>query len=89
MIKSYQTRDYQGIHIEQKILICICNDKTICNSSTIKNVQNGYYKKDVVERIECTNKVRYIILKKIMYSLFKVCKKKNDDEINKNKNKNK
>ena len=33
------------------------------------------------------NKVRYIILKKIMYSLFKICKKKNDDVINKNKNK--
>ena len=89
MIKSYQTRDYQGIHLEQKILICICNDKIICNSSTIKNVQNGNYKKDAEERIECTNKVRYIILKKVMYSLFKVCKKKNDDEINKNKNKNK
>ena len=32
------------------------------------------------------NKVRYIILKKIMYSLFKICKKKKD-AINKNKNK--
>ena len=45
------------------------------------------YRKIFNEKIECTNKVRYIILKKIMHSLFKVCKKKNDDEINKNKNK--
>ena len=59
------------------------------NSSAIKNEQYGNYKKDVNEKTECTNKVRYIILNKIMYSLFKVCKKKNDDEINKNKNKNK
>ena len=55
------------------------------NSSTIKNEQHGNYKKDVNEKTECTNKVRYIILNKIMYSLIKVCKKKNDDEINKNK----
>ena len=66
--------------------IYIRNDKIICNSSTIKNAQYGNYTKDVEERIECTNKVRYIILKKIMYSLFKICKKKND-AINKNKNK--
>ena len=59
------------------------------NSSTIKNEQYGNYKKDVNEKTECTNKIRYIILNKVMYSLFKVCKKKNDDEINKNKNKNK
>ena len=86
MIKSYQTRDYQGIHIEQKIWICIRNDKIICNSSRIKNAEYGNYTKDVEERIECTNKLRYIILKKIMYSLFKICKKKKD-AINKNKNK--
>ena len=53
----------------------------------MKNEQYGNYTKDVNEEIESTNKVRYIILKKIMYSLFKVCKKKNDDEINENKNK--
>ena len=87
--KSSQTQDYQGIHIEKTISISICNDKIICNSSTIKNEQCRNYRKIFNEKIECTNKVRYIILKKIMHSLFKVCKKKNDDEINKNKNKNK
>ena len=35
-IKSSQTRDYQGIHIEKIISISICNDKIICNSSAIK-----------------------------------------------------
>ena len=73
-IKSSQTRDYQGIHIEKIISISICNDKIICNSSAIKNEQYKNYRKDVNEKIECTNKVRYIILNKIMHSLFKVCK---------------
>ena len=85
--KSSQTQDYQGIHIEKTISISICNDKIICNSSTIKNEQYRNYRKIFNEKIECTNKVRYIILKKIMHRLFKVCKKKNDDEINENKNK--
>ena len=85
--KSSQTQDYQGIHIEKTISISICNDKIICNSSTIKNEQYRNHRKIFNEKIECTNKVRYIILKKIMHRLFKVCKKKNDDEVNKNKNK--
>ena len=58
-IKSSQTRDYQGIHIEKIISISICNDKIICNSSAIKNEQYKNYRKDVNEKIECTNKVRY------------------------------
>ena len=48
----------------------------ICTSSIIKNEQYGNYTKDVNEKIECANKVRCMILKKIMHSLFKVCKKK-------------
>ena len=64
------------------------------NSSTIKNEQYGNYKKDVNEKTECTNKVRYIILSKIMYSLLKYVRKKmmmklirikNDEDINKEK----
>ena len=69
--------------MDKIISISICIDKIICNSSTIKNEQYGNYTKEVDEKIGCTNKVRYIILKKVMHSLFKVCKKKNDDEINK------
>ena len=69
--------------------IFICNNEIICNSSLIENEQYRNYTKDVNEKIKCANKVIYIILEKIMHSLFKVCKKKNDDEINENKNKNK
>ena len=54
----------------------MCNSKIIHSSSTIKNDQYGNYTEDANGKIECTNKVRYITLKKIMYSLFKICKKK-------------
>ena len=64
----------------------ICNDKIICNTSIKINEQHKNFTKDVNDEIGCTNEVRYITLKKIMYCLFKVCKKKND-KINKNKNK--
>ena len=47
------------------------------------------FAKDVNEEIECTNKIRYIVLMKVMYCLFKVCKKKDDEVTKKNKNKNK
>ena len=69
--------------------IFICNNEIICNSSLIENEQYRNYTKDVNEKIKCANKVIYIILEKIMHSLFKVCKKNSDDEISKNKNKNK
>ena len=58
------SKDYQGIHIENKISMCICNDKIICNSSIIKNERYRNYKKDIDEKIEGKNKVKYIILKK-------------------------
>ena len=88
MLKISQTEDYQGIHKETHVSISISNDKITCNTSITINEQHKNFKKDVNDEIECTNKVRYITLKKIMYCLFNVCKKKND-EINKNKNKNK
>ena len=85
-LKVSQTQDHQGIHSKRNISISIYDNKIICIRSITTNEQNRNYAKDVNEEIECTNKVRYIILRKIMHSLFKVCKKK-DDEINKNKNK--
>ena len=36
-LKSSQTEDYQGIHMEKIISISICYDKIICGSSVIKN----------------------------------------------------
>ena len=77
-LKISQTQDYQGIL-----------NKIISNTLINTNQQYKNHTKDVNEELECTNKVRYIILKKIMHSLFKIYKKKNDTEIKKNKNKNK
>ena len=88
-LKICQTQDYQGILRKNNITISIYNDKIISNTLINTNEQYRNYTKDVNEELECTNKVRYIILKKIMHSLFKIYKKKNDTEIKKNKNKNK
>ena len=53
------------------------------------NEHHKNFAKDVNEEIECTNKIRYIVLMKIMCFPFKVCKKKDDEVTKKNKNKNK
>ena len=76
-LKVSQIQGHQGIQSKKNISISIYNDKIICITSITTNEQNRNYIKDVNEEIECTNKVRYIILRKIMHSLFKVCKKKN------------
>ena len=52
------------------------------------NEHHKNFAKDFIQENECTNKMRYIVLMKIMYCLFKVSKK-TDDEVTKNKNKNK
>ena len=70
------------------ISISIYNNKIICNISTITKEHHKNFAKDVNQENECTKKIRYIVLMKIMYCLFKVCKKK-DDEVTKNKHKNK
>ena len=88
-LKISQTQDYQGILRKNNVTISIYNDKIISNTLINTNEQYKNHTKDVNEELECTNKVRYIILKKIMHSLFKIYKKKNDTEIKKNKNKNK
>ena len=63
--------------------ISIYNDKITSNIST----RNENFTKDVNKEIEYTNKIRYMIIMKIMYWLVKICKKK--DEATKNKTKNK
>ena len=52
--------------------ISIYNDKITSNISTT----NENFIKDVNKEIEYTNKIRYIIIMKIMYCLVKICKKK-------------
>ena len=71
-LKVSQTED----HSKKNITVSIYNDKIICITSITVNEQNRNYTKDVNEEIECTNKVRYIILRKIRHGIFKVCKKK-------------
>ena len=62
--------------------ISICNEKITSNISTT----NENFTKDVNKKIEYTNKIRYMIIMKIMYWLVKRCKK---DEATENKAKNK
>ena len=82
-LKICQTQDYQEILRKNNITISIYNDKIISNTLINTNEQYKNHTKDVNEELECRNKVRYIILKKIMHSLFKIYKKKNDTEIKK------
>ena len=44
-LKSSQTQDYQGIHMEKIISVSIFNDEIICNWSVIKNEQYENYTK--------------------------------------------
>ena len=82
ILKVSQTEN----HNKTNVSISVYNDKIINITSKTSNEQNRIHTKDINEEIECTNKVRYIILRKIMHSLFKICKKEND-ETNKNKKK--
>ena len=83
-----QKENCNGIQEEPNISVSIYNDKITSNISTMINGNHKNFTKNVSEEIECTNKIRYTVLMKIMYCLFKVCKKK-DDEVSKNENKNK
>ena len=82
ILKTSQTDDYNGIQKKLNMSISIYNDKITSNISTT----NENLIKDVNKEIEYTNKIRYMIIMKIMYWLVKVCKK---DEATENKAKNK
>ena len=45
---------------------------------------NNNFTKDVSVEIKCADKIRYMVLMKVMYCLIKVFKKK-EDEVSKNK----
>ena len=85
-IKSISNRGLLWNSKKLNISISIYNDKITSNTPTMTNKNHKNFTKDVNEEIESTNKIRYTVLMKIMYCLFKVCKKK-DDEVTKNKNK--
>ena len=76
-LKISQRQSHQRIRNKKNISLSTHNDKIIYITSITTNEQNRNYTKDVNDEIECTNKLRYIILRKIMHSLFNVCKKNN------------
>ena len=82
MLKASQAQDTGGIQKTVDMSISICNDKITSNISMMVN--NNH--KNINKEIKRTNKIRYMILLKIMYCLIKVCKKK-EDEDSKKKNK--
>ena len=63
-LKLSQTED----HSKTNVSISIYNDIIINTTSITKNEQNT---KTINEEIECTDKVRYIVLRKIMGILYK------------------
>ena len=82
ILNTSQTGDYNGIKKKLNMSVSIYNDKITSNiSTTSKN-----FTKDLNKEIEYTNKIRYMLIMKIMYWLVKVCKK---DEATENKVKNK
>ena len=48
---------------------------------------NHNFTKHTDEEIECTDKIRYMVLMKVMCCLIKVCKKKEDEDSKKKKKK--
>ena len=82
ILKASQAQDNGGIQKIVDMSISIYNDKITSNISMMINDNH----KNINKEIKCTNKMRYIILLKIMYCLIKVCKKK-EDEDSKKKNK--
>ena len=85
-LKVSQRENHQRNRSKTNVSISICNDKIINTTSITKNEESKNYTKDANEEIECTNQVRYIILRKIMHSLFKTCKKKKTMKLIKIKN---
>ena len=84
ILKS-QTEDNSGIKKKLDMSISIYNDKITSNISMMTN-DNHNFTKHIDKEIECTDKIRYMVLMKVMCCLIKVCKKK-EDEDSKNKNK--
>ena len=54
------------------MFITISNDEIVCDISAITNE----YQKDNIGVIKCTGKIRYTLLKNIIYCIIKICDKK-------------
>ena len=57
---------------KRDMFITIYNDEIVCDISTITN----QYQKDIFELFKSTGKIRYTLLKNIMYCIIKLCNKK-------------
>ena len=73
ILKLFLVKDWGKIN--KKISISIYTNKIISNSSVITNEHN----KKINNEIMRSNKIRYIILMKIMYCFFKILKPLNKE----------
>ena len=62
--------------------------RSVMTKSRLAHENNIIVEKDVTEEIEYTNRIRYVILRKITSIIFKISER-TTDEVNKNNNKNK
>ena len=85
ILKASQPQDNGGIQKTVDMSISIYNDKITSNISMMTN-DNHNFIKHIDEEIECTDKIRYTVLMKVMCCLIKVCKKKEHKD-SKKKNK--
>ena len=75
-LKVSQTENHQRNRSKTNVSISVYNDKIINTTSITRNEQNKSYTKDANEEIECRNKVRYIILRKLCIVFLKYVTKK-------------
>ena len=76
LLKASQIENNIGIQKKLDVSISIYNDKI--NSDIVITVNDNYtnFIKNVNTKIECTDKIRYMILIKVKHCLIKVCKKR-------------
>ena len=86
ILKASQAQDNGEIQKIVDMSISIYNDKITSNISMMTN-DNHNFTKHIDEEIECTDKIRYMVLMKVMCCLIKVCKKKEDEDSKKKKKK--
>ena len=86
ILKASKAQDNGGIQKIVDMSISIYNDKITSNISMMTNDNHKNFTKYIDEEIECTDKIRYMLLINIMCCLIKVSKKKEtEDSEKKNK----
>ena len=72
ILKASQAQDNGGIQKIVDMSISIYNDKITSNISMMTNDNHKNFTKNIDEEIECTDKIQYSILMKVMCCLIKV-----------------